>query len=259
MSITINENSCISCGNCDAVCPLKLFVWEEGTKAQCPMFKPCVRCGHCVAACPSEAIGLDDKNPADLLPVEQVKFPENQQIALFRGRRSIRAYAEKKVERDVLEAALEHANYAPTASNQQLVSWILVEDLSKIKAIVAETIEWMRATNDKRLMHLVNSYENGGDPILRGAKQAIFAITPKSWPWGAQDASAALSYLELALHARGVGSCWTGFVISASKQNAVPSLELPEDKIIHAGLMLGYPNFTYNRIPERTPVALQVF
>ncbi len=258
MSIEILENTCISCGRCAAVCPLRLFIWSKGEKARCPSAKPCIRCGHCVAACPRGAVLLDNKNPEKLSPNINIEMNEEQQIALFQGRRSIRTYTDERVPHSVLCEALEHANYAPTASNQQFVTWLLIEDAQKVQLIIHETIEWLRESKDKRFLPIIDFYEQGGEPILRGASQVIFACTPKTWIWGVHDASAALSYLELALHARHVGTCWTGFVISAVQHNAIPSLELPEDLTIHAGLMLGYPSFTYPRIPERKKVQLRI-
>ncbi len=259
MTITLNATACINCGRCALVCPLHNFTSEPGAAtATCPPPQFCAHCGHCVAVCPKACIRLDEADPHVLEPVHKLSLSQEQQDMLFRGRRSIRAYKKKPVPHDVINKALQQASYAPSASNKQPVTWLLVEEPNALRALVADTVEWLRSTADKRYTNYIEAYEKGEERILRGAPQAIFACTPKKWLWGKHDASAALSYLELALHAQGVGTCWTGFVINAGYANALPSLNLPEETVIHAGLMIGYPRFDYARIPARKPIRLTV-
>lgn len=259
MKIDVCAAICVGCGRCSVVCPVNLFTWQPGDKASCEATRGCIHCGHCASACPSGAIVLDGVDPATLLPVREAPLSADQRTMLFRARRSIRSYRPGLVPHALLDEALLEASYAPTASNRQCVTWLLLETPAILRAVVAETVEWLRNTGDKRYSRYAEAYDAGAEPVLRGADQAIFACTPADWAWGPQDASAAVSYLELALHSRGVGTCWTGLVIMAAREGAVPSLGLSEGQVIHAGLMVGYPALAYSRIPERKPVRLTVY
>jgi nitroreductase len=59
--------------------------------------------------------------------------------------------------------------------------------------------------------------------------------------------------LELLAASMGLGSCWAGFLMRAANGHKPLRryLNLPDDHVVCAALMLGYPKFTYHRIPLR--------
>ena len=65
--------------------------------------------------------------------------------------------------------------------------------------------------------------------------------------------TAALSYLELALHSVGVISCWAGLVILALKDGEDLGLAIPEGRRVEAGLLYGYPTIRYRHLPPKLP------
>ena len=77
-------------------------------------------------------------------------------------------------------------------------------------------------------------------------------------PWNTLDCATAVSYLELALHSYGIGTCWSGFVIAAASNGVDLGIPLPEGRKICGGLMIGYPAVQYARVPPRKPVRLTV-
>lgn len=258
--VQIEESTCTRCGFCARVCPQYLFGWENKEIAlyDAARDSQCIHCGHCFAVCPSGSISLDGVQAASMPAVQKAPLEPLQREMLFRTRRSVRAFSSKKVPHAVLNEALLDASYAPTATNKQNILWTLVEDPARLQRIIAETVDWARSSGSPRYARYLERYEAGIDIILRGAHQAIFAYTPESWVWGPQDASAALSYLELSLHTRGIGTCWAGFVTSAAAAGAVPALELPAGHSMHGGLMLGYPAVPYARVPVRKDVRLTI-
>lgn len=255
--VYINDSTCARCGACEQVCPQYLFSWKKKEIAQYDVDHDgyCIHCGHCYAVCPSGSISLDGVKAADMPAVQKAPLEPLQRDMLFRTRRSVRAFSSEKVPHAVLNEALLDASYAPTATNKQNVIWTLVENPNRIQSIIAETVDWLRSSQYRAYLEL---YEAGKDVVLRGAHQAIFAHTPSAWGWGPQDATAALSYLELSLHTRGIGACWTGLVKAAANAGAVPALELPVDHSLHGGLMLGYPAVRYARVPVRKDVRLTI-
>lgn len=48
--LNVNEDKCIKCGKCQAVCGMDIKTWEQ------PNSMECIRCGDCKAACPTGAI-----------------------------------------------------------------------------------------------------------------------------------------------------------------------------------------------------------
>ncbi len=258
-TLELDQNHCIRCGRCVSVCPQRILGRRPNGSVnilQSAMTR-CIRCGHCVAVCPKAALTLNHESPAALPLVEEAPLSELQRDMLFKSRRSIRAYREEPVARELLLKALEEARYAPTASNCQQVEWTLVEGRERLHDLGTRVADWMR-THSGIYSHVADAFYAGKDPILRGAPSLILAHGDAATPWNALDCTAAVSYLELALHSYGVGTCWSGFVIAAAANGVDLGLPLPEGRKFCAGLMLGYPTVSYTRIPPRKPVRLTV-
>ena len=54
----VDKTKCISCGTCDAICPVGAISFGEDGKAVIDKNK-CIRCGACQASCPVEAIDIN--------------------------------------------------------------------------------------------------------------------------------------------------------------------------------------------------------
>lgn len=262
--LQINNESCVRCGACAQVCPNNLIAWEKkGIATYDPANDAyCIHCGHCFAVCPSGSICLDGVQSAAMQVVQPAPLETLQRDMLFRNRRSVRVFKSNLVPHTLLQEALQDASYAPTATNQQNVEWTLVEDPAQVRAVIEQTVEYLRKGAVGRYAAFINRYLDmyaaGKDIVLRGAPQAIFGHAPAESDWAAQDVSIALSYLELSLHARGVGSCWTGFVKAAAIAGAVPALQIPAGRLVQGGLMLGYPALQYARVPVREALRLTI-
>ncbi len=99
----------------------------------------------------------------------------------------------------------------------------------------------------------------GYDFILRGAPTVIMACTPADYRWGKQDCAIALTFLELAAEARGLGVCWAGYLTRVAGVHAPlrQALSVPEGYVVHGGLMLGEHKYSYRRVPPRKPLSVQ--
>ena len=217
----------------------------------------CIRCGRCIAVCPKAALTLEHIAPSSLPLVEDAPLSDLQRDMLFKTRRSTRAYKDEPVDRNVLLKALEEARYAPTASNCEEVAWLLVEGRDRLHDLASRVADWMSTLTGK-YSHVASAFRAGQDPILRGAPSLILAHGDANMPWNALDCAAAVSYLELALHSYGIGTCWSGFVIAAASNGVDLGIPLPEGRKICGGLMIGYPAVQYARVPPRKPVRLTV-
>ncbi|HET6428457.1 MAG TPA: nitroreductase family protein [Phycisphaerae bacterium] len=255
--ITIDAAACTGCGACTAECPLGLFrAGEDGSVRLVPdARRQCIRCGHCVAVCGAEAVTIRRTGPGDCDPAQPPSAIPSEAVAgLFRSRRSIRAFRDEPVDRRTLEQILNLTRWSPTGVNRQTVQWTVVDGREHIHRLAALTVEWMRANGQYPMM--IGPWERGQDMILRGAPHLAIAHDNDV---GGTDCVIAVAALDLAASALGVGACWAGIFMGAARD--VPAiaeaLALPPGHTVHAALMLGYPKYTYRRIPPRRPLKLR--
>lgn len=255
--ITVDTNLCKKDGACVAVCPSRtLALNEAGFPEEVPE-NSCILCGHCVAVCPTGALTHTGLPQGAFLPALK-KLPAPAMIDSFlMSRRSVREFKDRPIARETLEALLDVARRAPTASNSQKLRWIVVEGGAKVRALSAEAINWMRASDipPARLAQ----WESGDDFILRGAPTVVVACAPEDYGFGKQDCAIALTFLELTAEARGLGVCWAGYLTRVAALHAPlrQLLSVPEGYVICGGLMLGERKYNYRLVPPRNPLNVQ--
>jgi nitroreductase/NAD-dependent dihydropyrimidine dehydrogenase PreA subunit len=255
--IAVDTSLCKSDGACVAVCPSQSLVLNEEGFPETVPDSSCIECGHCVAVCPTGALQHADLPREQFLSAAK-KLPS---IALIDGflqsRRSVREFKKEPVAKATLETLLDIARRAPTASNSQKLHWIVVNDAAKVRALSEETMNCLRASNLPAAR--VKQWESGYDFVLRGAPTVIMACTPTGYEWGKQDISIALTFLELAAEARGIGVCWAGFLTRVAAVHAPlqKMLSVPEGYTVHGGLMLGKGTYSYRLVPPRKPLSVQ--
>ena len=251
MSLEITSSQCIGCGMCAADCVCGIIAMENG-KPVIPEEKKnmCVHCGHCAAICPSGALVLDGMVQAFLPPVDKSRLSEAQLTFLLKGRRAVRQYhvGEAVSHRD-LYRVLEYASYAPTAHNARQVSYIIINGRGKVEKLLKSTAAHMKK-HGMYAMHVTN-VEHGRDTLFRGAPCLILIHAPERILSEADCATAA-SYIELALHSFGLGSCWAGMLVEACAHGLPEGISLPQGSRLYGALMVGYPRVFYNAIPYRS-------
>ena len=255
MNVELDASRCVRCGRCIQVCSPALFERLEDKTVRFIKedAERCIKCGHCIAVCPKAAIRFKNFAPEELAPVIQAPLSEEQRAMLFKGHRSTRVYKKDPIPREVLNAALEDANNAPSAFNLRSVHWTVVEGVEKIDAISTAVAAWMRTLGGE-LKIVAQNYERGIDRILRHAPCVIFAhADPKNF-MACTNCSVAAAFLDLSLHSRGIGSCWAGFVVDAAQAGVtLPGVPIPENHQVYAVLMAGYKPFEYARLTPHGP------
>ncbi len=268
MSLTIDPRTCTRCGTCVEICPAgiiamagpdELPAWVPGAA------RGCIRCGHCVAVCPEAALSLSFMAPEDLPAVKpELAVSADQMAQLVRSRRSIRAYRRKPVDPALLARMIDLACHAPTAKNLQPVRWLVVRERDSVTRLAGLVIAWMQglvAANDGRffplplLKALAAEWEAGRDRICRSAPHLIVAYGAKNFPPALSGCLIALTTLELAAPAFGLGACWAGYFDLAAHHHPplAEALGLPDGHQSYGALMIGYPRFAYPRMPLRNP------
>lgn len=162
-------------------------------------------------------------------------------------RTSIRAYQDKKVEKEKVDKMLRAGMAAPTAMNKQPWHFVVVDSRQVLDALSAAN---PHATMLKEAPLAIVVCGDMDKTIDGGGKD--FWI---------QDCSAVTENILLAAHAMGLGAVWTGVYPAEDRCQAISKvLGLPETIIPLSCIVIGYPgenpqpkdkfkedNISYNR------------
>lgn len=274
--LAVDKDKCTSCGICSEICPLGVITIKEDGIQQAPdslssllqvVFETekqyyCLGCGHCVAICPHDAIS-HAKSPLETSPlIQRELLPGIDQVEhMLTSRRSIRAFADRPVEREKLHKLIQIASYAPTGGNAQSIEWIVADDRGTLDKVRQMAIEWMsglvRQNHELlRKAPIENTLEGiarGRDPILRNAPAMVIAKAGPDTVFREQDIDIALANLEIAAYAAGLGTTWLAMVtrVVQAYEPLRTMLGISYDDYYYA-MLIGYPKYRFKRIPHRS-------
>lgn len=264
--LRVDLDLCTMCGACTKVCPVGIVrLGAHRPETTEPEF--CCSCGHCVAVCPEDALDNVRAPLADQATLPRFPVLDAETAALFlRSRRSIRAYKKKAVPRETLLQLLEIARFAPSGSNSQGLSYLVVTDpevLEKLRRIIVEWIEGLMAAGKpvvSNFTRTVSAYRaSGADWALRDAPCLIVATAPRELEAAPVSARLALEYVELYATALGLGTCWAGAAgrcAAAAHRPLLEALDIPDGAAVVGLLMAGYPMYAYKHLPDRDPLSV---
>lgn len=262
----VNQETCNQDGICAAVCPAGIIDFKKGAYPT-PIAgaeKVCIRCGHCVAVCPAGSFNHREMMTEQCPPIQKaLHFTAEHCEHFLRSRRSIRVYKNKPVPRDVLAELIEIARYAPSGHNSQCAEWLVFGNRDELRNLAGIVVDWMRwmignmpeIALSMQMDRVVERWEDGNDFVLRDAPVLIVAHAEKDNLAAPSTCTIALTYLELAATSMDLGCCWAGFFIAAATTfpPMMEALSLPKNHQCFGGMMVGYPKFSYHRLPLRKP------
>ena len=165
------------------------------------------------------------------------------------------------MERDILRKLIELASYAPSGHNTRPVKWLVIYDSEKVQRSAGIVADWMDSSIKEGsplaaalpMDRVVAARQACKDRICRGAPHMLVAHAPKDERTAPAACTIALTYLELATPAFGLGACWDGYFNAAANfwPPMAEALELPEDHVSFGAMMVGQPKFNYPRMPLR--------
>jgi nitroreductase/NAD-dependent dihydropyrimidine dehydrogenase PreA subunit len=262
---TVDNKKCKRDGICVAECPPQIIVMPN--KKDFPMQLPgaeeyCINCGHCVAVCPYGALTLSSMPFDDCPTINEEFLPQAGAVReLLKARRSIRQYKKKPISNKILAELIDTARFAPTGGNQQQVHWMVFEKTTDVQRLAGLVVDFMKlmlpAVTDEamasRMRRIPDAWNAGRDRIMRGAPHLVLAHAPADL--SPTDCVIALTYLELYAYAKGLGTCWAGYFMTAADMHKplIEALGLPAGHRCFGAIMLGYPKYRYVRIPKRNP------
>lgn len=250
---SVDESKCTKCGICAAVCPSGVIAPGDFGFPEIDEKKKgrCIECGHCVLFCPAGAGELSFIKRDELLALSDIEIPShNAALNLIKSRRSIRKFKKEALPRDTFERIFDAVRQAPTAVNLQPVRWVVTRTPEKTAEVTNLILCWLRELIFRDPISqgavigasLIAKAKAGEDAVLRGAPHIAVAVVPGEHRWP-EDGVIALTYLELAAHALGVGCCWGGYFTTAAR-NFAPLREylgIREDEYICGAQMIGMP------------------
>lgn len=148
------------------------------------------------------------------------------------GRRSIRKFKDKSVDKELIKKIIEYGMQAPTACNIQGWKFIIVGDYDLRKWLV----------------------DSGGPPFIQDSSVGILVLydnraTNLEYKDNIQSAGATIQNMLLAAHSFGLGACW---ICRLPSQAMVRRLfKIPKDFDVIAYIALGYPAFIPKSVPRK--------
>jgi nitroreductase len=142
----------------------------------------------------------------------------------IKTRKSVRAYLDRPIEDEKLNAVLEAARLAPSASNRQEWRFVVVREPETRKKLAA--VAGGQAFVAEAPLLIVACAETDGHVMRCG--QPCYPI----------DVAIALDHMSLAAVEVGLGSCWIGLF---DEKKVKEILQIPEEIRVVELLPLGYP------------------
>ncbi len=272
--IIIDHNKCNLCKLCAKICHESCIQIEN--KKLIIDYKYCSTCTQCIAVCPTKALSWDNIEPESF---NKSLYPSTDQIdELFRERRTIRDYTDKKIDRSILEEITGYIVYAPTHNFNFRV--IIIDDDLIIELIDSIILNFsVRIYNwfyKPSIIHsLIKTCTPSREfeylkakPKLEAARRRkkgfktkpaaiIMIIGDKRTPLSLESAQYALYNIDLCAQTRGLACrnlVGNQIVISRNKKFRRLAGLKPGEKIFGT-LTLGYPAIKFrNKVTGKKPM-----
>ncbi len=173
---------------------------------------------------------------------------------LIQRRRSIREFEDRKLSLEVIEEIIEESTLAPSSGNGQPWKFIVIEDQNWIKTLSDESKKNLLSDLEKNPDSPVKKYEmalrNPDFNVYYNAPFLVYIAGSKKIGTIFVDCALCASYFMFSATSRGLGSCWIGLGQHIRDPELRKAIGLPEDHVIVAPIVVGYPKSIPN-IPER--------
>lgn len=212
--------------------------------------------------------------------MEQLSIDETTKRQIFeeivQGRRSIRRYSSRPIERKILEGLLETAKWAPSAHNRQPWRFCMVTSVETKQALSEVMGErWLQdlladgaelEAAERRVAISRMRFNSASALLLVALSMEEMDSYPDEkrshaeWTMAVQSTALACQNLLLAAHSYGIGACWMCAPLFAPEL-VRGVLHLPDTWQPQALITLGYPIPDYpteDKIKKRAPIESRV-
>lgn len=160
----------------------------------------------------------------------------------IKKRRSVRAYKDEPVPKNVIEAVLEAGVWAATGMNRQPWRFIIVEDKNVIKFVSDETKRIVR----EMMPAIGQRFDTEKDIICYDAPVLVLICTESDQDFGhidLLDSVLAAQNMFLKAHELGLEACYMGFIdfLSKNRPEMMRKAGVPECYEVQVPFIIGYP------------------
>ena len=251
--VCIDTGRCIGCGECVRDCVANNLILRDG-KAQ--LLRPrCIFCGHCEAICPRQAITLTGFGEEPVEFDRQTRLDPDTLLQAIRTRRTVRRFQAKPVPRRVTDQIIEAGRLAPTGSNRQSNSYIILDRKREELEALSVNLFRQAAGSDTPLGTYLRGIEIDDRFFFKGAPLVLLVLSDDP-----VNGALAAENMAFMAEAHGLGVLFSGFFTYLADQ--VPevraALGLEEGRRVVATLVMGYPAVHYQRTVRREPADVTV-
>lgn len=268
LKFRVDRTKCNQCGQCAFDCPSRIIELAGDRR---PFIRPeneerCIQCQHCLAVCPVAAVSIFGRDPARSLPLTAGSFPDvEKMIALVRGRRSVRRYRDENVEPALLQRLLAALSNAPSAINRRALTFTVIDDKAVMKKFRQKALKGLEEAGKAGrvpsqyayLMQAVPAWTGEGvDMIFRGAPHLLVISAAPESVCPQEDVNLALASFDLMAQSAGLGTVWCG--MAKMTLEVLPELKVAMGLVsghYYYAMLFGVPAFRYARTVQRDDAA----
>jgi nitroreductase len=180
-------------------------------------------------------------------------------IEAIRARRAVRTYSSRRVDDATVKSLLQAAVQAPSAMNEQLWIFGVVQDTRQLArwSDRAKSMLLEQASADPKNRHYSPLLSEPSFNISYDASTLVVIGSKVQGRYTDADCWLAAENLMLAACEVGLGSCPIGFAIPLLNTPQVKEeLRFPASAVVVAPILLGYPSAAVPAIPRAEPQIL---
>lgn len=182
-------------------------------------------------------------------------------------RRSVRSFQKKQIPLEDLELILKAGSYAPNGMGLQVWKFTAIQNpqvLKKVDDVIRQVILSTPLENaDERTLRMIERAKDPNHNFLNNAPTYIIVSHLKDSLLAMADSALALGNMMLAAHSLGIGSCWFNSLPRMTHhpfvRQLLTELEIPEDHIVYAAGVFGYPEGDIKPSAPRKEGIIKIF
>ena len=180
---------------------------------------------------------------------------------VIKTRRTVRSYTDEPVSEQDLRELIDLATLAPTGMNLQPWAFTVITDRQTLDTLNARVLPVLRSSGFFESIQIEGLKQALNDPahdIFHRAPALVVIAGNKQAPGAMIDCQLAAENLFLAAHAKGLGTCYMGFLMFGRDDLEVCSLlRIPEGYELMAAAVVGHPGVPPAGPPRRNPPRIE--